>query len=363
VLRYVNTDEPGLQRRRCGRGFVYLDPDGAPLADAATKRRLAALAVPPAWTDVWLCRDAKGHIQAMGRDQRGRKQYVYHAEWRERREQTKYAQLAAFGAVLPAIRRRVAHDLETAAPVERAVLAAAVRLLDLTGIRVGNTNYYEENGTVGLTTLQDRHAEIIGNTIVLHFKAKSGRRVNKAVASRRVAKMLLRCEELEGQRLFRYRTADGISELDAAQLNGYLREVVDADVSAKDFRTWIGTVTVVERWLECGTALTIKDAAASAAKRLENTRAVTRRSYIHPRILAIATSRAPTLEERAAARRPRAQLSGAETVCARLLASFVAAADDGPDSVEPIAAAAAAAVADRTADRTARGRRRIAAGM
>jgi DNA topoisomerase-1 len=298
---------------------VYLAPDGTPVADAAIKRRLASLAVPPAWTAVWLCRDASGHIQAMGRDQRGRKQYVYHPEWREAREQTKYAQLAAFAAVLPAIRRRVARDLESSVPNEPAVLAAAARLLDLTGIRIGNTSYFEENGTVGLTTLQDRHAEIIGNTIVLRFKAKSGRKVDTAVASRRVAKVLLRCEELEGQRLFRYRSGDEVHELDSVQLNAYLRDAAGIDVSAKHFRTWIGTVTVIERWLERDAALSIKDAASSAAKRLENTQAVTRRSYIHPGILDLATSRAPAAEERAAARRPRAQLSGAETVCARLL--------------------------------------------
>jgi DNA topoisomerase-1 len=297
----------------------------------------------------------------MGRDQRGRKQYVYHPEWRERREQTKYAQLAAFGAVLPALRRRVAHDLESSVPDERSVLAAAVRLLDLTGIRIGNTSYFEENGTIGLTTLQDRHAEIIGNTIVLHFKAKSGRQVDTAVASRRVAKLLLRCEELEGQRLFRYRTRDEIRELDAAHLNAYLREVAGVDISAKHFRTWIGTVTVVERWLERGVPLTIKDAAASAAKRLENTQAVTRRSYIHPGILAIATSRPPSMQERAAARRPRAQLSGAESVCARLLAVDSADAAAG-DSAEAFAAAGAAtpAGAAGTAEGVA-GRGRLAA--
>jgi DNA topoisomerase-1 len=329
-----------------------------PVADGATKRRLTALAVPPAWTDVWLCRDGNGHIQAMGRDQRGRKQYVYHPEWRELREQTKYAQLAAFGAVLPAIRRRVARDLESSVPDEQAVLAAAVRLLDLTGIRVGNTSYFEENGTVGLTTLQDRHAEIIGNTIVLHFKAKSGRQVDTAVASRRVAKMLLRCEELEGQRLFRYRRGDEISELDAAQLNAYLREVAGTDVSAKHFRTWIGTVTVVERWVERSAPLTIKDAATSAAQRLENTQAVTRRSYIHPGILEIATSRAPTIEERAAARRPRAQLSGAETLCTRLLAADAAGTDVATDAVEVIPAARATVAAASAGN----GRQRVATG-
>ncbi|HEU4616815.1 MAG TPA: DNA topoisomerase IB [Gammaproteobacteria bacterium] len=321
MLRYVNTDEPGLRRRRCGGGFVYIDTDGKAVADPEIRRRLAALAVPPAWTDVWLCRDSKGHIQATGRDQRGRKQYVYHPEWREQREQTKYAQLGAFAEALPAIRRRVDADLATGAPDERGVLAAAVRLLDLTGIRVGNTSYFEENGTVGLTTLQDRHAEIVGSRIVLRFKAKSGRQVDTSVASRRVARLLLRCEELEGQRLFRYRSGDDVCELDSIKLNSYLREIAGADVTAKHFRTWIGTVTVVERWLERGAPLTIKEAAASAAKRLENTQAVTRRSYIHPGILAIATARAPTAHERAGARRARAQLSGAEALCARLLAA------------------------------------------
>ncbi len=319
MLRYVNTDEPGLTRRRRGRGFVYIDFEGHVVTASETKARLDALAVPPAWTDVWLCRDHKGHTQATGRDQRGRKQYVYHPEWRARQERSKFDQLRAFAAALPKIRRRVDGDIDGPAPREAAVLAAAVRLLDLTGIRVGNKSYFDANGTVGLTTLQDRHTEIEGGRIGLRFRAKSGRRVETSVQSRRLAALLLRCEELPGQRLFRYRCGDGVAELDSTQLNDYLRAIAGREISAKDFRTWIATVTVVERWLERRRPLTIREAAAAAAARLNNTSAVTRRSYIHPDVLATVVSRAPDDAERAAARRGRVRLSGAEALCARLL--------------------------------------------
>ncbi|HEX5419617.1 MAG TPA: DNA topoisomerase IB [Gammaproteobacteria bacterium] len=319
MLRYVNAGELGFVRLRRGRGYAYLDPHGAAVQDAATKRRLAALAVPPAWKDVWLCADPHGHIQATGRDHRGRKQYIYHPAWRARQERSKFEQLRGFAEALPAVRRQVDRDLRAGMPGERAVLAAAVKLLDLSGIRVGNKSYFDANGTVGLTTLQDRNTDIEGGHIELRFKAKSGRRVDTSVEDRRLANLLLRCEELPGQRLFRYRSGDTVSELDSTQLNSYLREAAGCDVSAKDFRTWIATVTVVELWVERRSSLSIKDAAAAASKRLENTAAVVRRSYIHPGILELAIGRAPSDAERQTARRGRVRLSGAEALCARLL--------------------------------------------
>lgn len=322
-LRYVNGDEPGLTRRRCGRGFKYLDDTGEPVRDRAVRRRLAALAVPPAWSAVWLCTHPRGHIQATGRDEKGRKQYIYHPEWRERREHAKYARLADFAAVLGRVRRRIGEDLAVARPDEpdeRAVLAAAAQLLDLTGIRIGNRSYFDENGTVGLTTLQSRHATIKGDRIGLRFKAKSGKLVEFRLNDRKLARILLQCEELPGQRLFRYRAGETVREIDSARFNDYLREASGADITAKDFRTWIGTVTVVETWLGAGDRpLKIKEATAAAAKRLANTPAITRRSYIHPRILDIVTSRAPTGQELRSARRNGVRLTGPELLSARLL--------------------------------------------
>lgn len=319
-LRYVNCDEPGFTRKRCGRGFAFLDEDGRPIRDAAARRRLVALAVPPAWTDVWLCIDPRGHIQATGRDEKGRKQYIYHPEWREQREQSKYTRLADFARVLGRVRRRIEEDLARSAPDEPVVLAAAAQLLDLTGIRIGNRSYFEENGTVGLTTLQSRHATIKGDRIGLKFKAKSGKLVELRLSDRRLARILLRCEELPGQRLFRYRCEGAVREVDSARFNDYLRELSGADITAKDFRTWIGTVTVVEQWIDArDRPLKIKEATTAAAKRLANTPAITRRSYIHPGILEIATTRSPTEQELRSARRNGVRLSGPELLCARLL--------------------------------------------
>lgn len=319
-LRYVNSDEPGLTRRRCGGGFVYLGENGQRVSDSAVKRRLAALAVPPAWTDVWFCTDPRGHIQATGRDEKGRKQYIYHPQWREQRDRSKFAHLADFARALGSIRRRIEEDLAVATSDESAVLAAAAQLLDLTGIRVGNRSYFEENGTVGLTTLQDRHATIKGDRIGLKFKAKSGKLVEFKLSDRKLAKILLRCEELPGQQLFRYRCEETVREVDSARFNDYLREVSGADITAKDFRTWIATVTVVETWIDAGgRPLRIKEATASAAKRLANTAAITRRSYIHPKILEIVTSRAPTRQELRSARRNGVRLTGPELLCGRLV--------------------------------------------
>jgi DNA topoisomerase-1 len=319
-LRYVNSDEPGLTRRRCGRGFAYLHDDGSFVRDPALKKRLAALAVPPAWTDVWYCRDPRGHLQATGRDDRGRKQYVYHSAWREMRDQAKFAQLPGFARAMRALRPRVEEDLRRRAPRREAVLAAAVQLLDLTAIRVGSQSYFSEDGTVGLTTLQDRHAEIEGDSIELSFRGKSGQPVEVSVSDRRVARILLRCEELPGQRLFRYRADDDVREVDSAEFNAYLRSVSGADITAKDFRTWIATVTVVEAWLTADEApLKIGEATAAAAKRLRNTAAVVRKSYVHPRILEVVTGREPTTNERRSAAREGAVLTGPERLCERLL--------------------------------------------
>jgi DNA topoisomerase-1 len=319
-VRYVNTDEPGLARRRCGRGFVYVYPSGALVRSASVKRRIADLVVPPAWEGVWLCRDAAGHIQAMGRDARRRKQYIYHPHWRALRERTKFDQLAAFGDALPRLRERVERDLRATAPDEAAVLAAAVRVLDRTGIRPGSLSYFHANGSIGLTTLRDRHVAINGARVALEFSAKGGKHATLSLHDRKLAKLLLKCEELPGQRLFRYRCGDDVRELDSATLNAYLREIADASITAKDFRTWIATVRVVEAWLECESgALASSEAARLAAAELGNTPAIARRSYIHPEILRIATERAPTPGERRTAGRDGNGQSGPERLCRCLL--------------------------------------------
>lgn len=319
-LRYVDTNEPGLSRRRCGRGFAYLYPSGSVVRDLRVRRRVEDLAVPPAWRRVWLCRDAWGHIQATGRDARHRKQYIYHPEWRAQRDRDKFGQLEEFGAVLERLREHVDRDLRNPSADEGAVLAAAVRLLDSTGIRAGNVSYFNENGTVGLTTLQDRHVAIDGEHVALRFSAKGGRRARLEVDDRKLARLLLKCEDLPGQRLLRYRCGTEIRELDSAHLNEYLRNISGAAITAKDFRTWIATVTVVEAWLGNEEALGVGEAAKLAARRLCNTAAITRRSYIHPDILRIATERAPTAAELRAGADADGRLSGAERLCRRLLA-------------------------------------------
>jgi DNA topoisomerase-1 len=321
-LRYVNGTEPGFSRRRCGKGFAYVLPSGAVLRDKATRRRIERLAVPPAWTDVWLCRDARGHIQATGRDARGRKQYVYHSQWRAMRDKTKFDQLEEFAAALPALRRRVDQDLRSSAPEQPAVLAAAVRLLDATGIRAGNMSYFSENGTVGLTTLRDQHADIDGKRITLRFSAKGGQRAKLMLDDRRLARQLLKCEELPGQRLLRYRRDGEVRELDSLELNDYLRDVTGADITAKHFRTWIATVTVVEAWLEAeGAPIGIGEAARRAALKLANTPSVTRQSYIHPRVLGVVTERQASAAELALGAQQQRYMSGAELLCKQLLRS------------------------------------------
>jgi DNA topoisomerase-1 len=242
-LRYVSDAMPGIRRRRAGRGFTYAGTDGRRLTDRRVLARIRALAIPPAWTDVWICPIARGHLQATGRDARGRKQYRYHARWREVRDEAKYGRMVAFGQALPRIRRRVEADLALPGLPRERVLAAVVRLLEKTAVRVGNEEYARENRSFGLTTLRNRHAEVGTSRIRFRFRGKGGKETEVELNDRRLARIVARCQELPGQALFTYLDEDGEPRtVDSADVNEYLREISGEEFTAKDFRTWAGTV-------------------------------------------------------------------------------------------------------------------------
>ena len=292
-LRYVDDDRPGIRRRRAGRAFIYFDADGQRVRDAETLARIKRLAIPPAWRDVWICPLAQGHLQASGRDARGRKQYRYHARWRAVRDETKYARMLAFAAALPAVRRRVDEDLKRPGLPREKVLAAVVRLLETTLIRVGNEEYARANRSFGLTTLRARHVDIDGATLTFEFRGKGGRQHRVDINDRRLARIVGRCQELPGQELFQYLDADGERRtVDSGDVNAYLREVIGEDFTAKDFRTWAGTVLAalalaeVERFESQAQAKRhVVRAVERVAQSLGNTPAICRKSYIHPAVI------------------------------------------------------------------------------
>ncbi len=292
-LRYSSDLRPGISRRRAGRGFSYRRPDGTIVSDAAVRARIVALAIPPAWTDVWICPDPAGHLQATGRDARGRKQYRYHARWRVRRDDDKFDRLIEFAGVLPRIRERVDADLARSGLPREKVLAAIVRLLELTLIRVGNDEYARLNRSFGLTTLQDRHARVTGASVRFRFRGKSGKQHEVGLRDRRLASIVRRCQDLPGQELFQYVGPDG-EPVDVASddVNAYLREVSGADVTAKDFRTWAATVLayralrgMVPDPRERVARKQVTEAVRVTADWLGNTPAVARSSYVHPAVL------------------------------------------------------------------------------
>ena len=293
-LRYVTDLSPGIRRIRCGRGFRYVDPHDEAVGDERVRLRIKHLAIPPAWTDVWICPKSNGHIQATGRDARGRKQYIYHPEWTLARDETKFQRLMAFGGLLPDIRARVDRDLTQGAAVSRQrVLATLVRLLDQTAIRVGNERYARENESFGLTTLRTRHVKVDGSTLRLNFRGKGGKELSLSVRDRRVSNVVRRLHDLPGQGLFRYRDESGeLRDVDSGDVNQYLHEITGQPVSAKDFRTWIASVIAAEALvaiLEAADGPTKRGlnlAIDEAARRLGNTRTVCRNSYLHPDILA-----------------------------------------------------------------------------
>jgi DNA topoisomerase-1 len=291
-LHYVNDQAPGLRRRRAGHGFRYVTSAGSPVRDLATRRRIRSLAIPPAWTDVWICPSADGHIQAVGRDRRGRKQYRYHPRWREIRDATKYARMSLFAARLPVIRRRVARDLARPGLSREKVLATVLRLLETSLIRVGNAEYAETNGSFGLTTLCTRHVTIEGASLRFEFRGKGGKRHVVDVADRQLARIVRQCQELPGHELFQYLDDDGQRHpIGSADVNAYLRDVSGEEFTAKDFRTWAGTVLTASFLRNAGSdsesnpKRSIARAIETVATRLGNTATICRKCYVHPGIV------------------------------------------------------------------------------
>src|SRR5438105_2999947 len=292
-LQYVNYERPGYSRRAKGKNFEYLDADGKTIRDEQRLLRIKRLAIPPAWTDVWICPSPNGHVQATGRDARGRKQYRYHERWREVRDENKFDRLAQFAKALPDIRRRVARDFELPGLPRRKVLATIVRLLERTFIRIGNEEYARENKSFGLTTLKNRHVTVKGAQVRLRFRGKSGRHHEVDVADRRVAKVIAKCQDLPGQDLFQYLDEEGeVQNVTSQDVNEYLREITGEDFTAKDFRTWGGTVLAAIALSTQGNFETkkqaksnIKTAICAVAELLGNTPAVCRKCYIHPVIV------------------------------------------------------------------------------
>ncbi|MBF6599520.1 MAG: DNA topoisomerase IB [Dehalococcoidia bacterium] len=292
-LRYVSDQMPGIRRVNCGAGFSYARPDGAPLRDEDELRRIRALVIPPAWTDVWICPTPNGHIQVTARDAKGRKQYRYHRRWREVRDETKYGRMLLFAAALPRIRAATERDLALPGLPREKMLATVVRLLEATLIRVGNEEYARDNQSFGLTTMRDRHAAVAGGTVRFRFRGKSGKEHSVGVRDRRLARIVKRSQELPGQELFQYVDDEGERHnIDSADVNAYLREISGEEFTAKDFRTWAGTVLAALALREfeafdseAQAKRNIVRAIESVAGRLGNTPAVCRKCYIHPAIL------------------------------------------------------------------------------
>lgn len=292
-LRYVSDQMPGIRRVSRGKHFYYLAADGVEICDDKELARIKTLAVPPAYTDVWICPIANGHIQATGRDARGRKQYRYHNRWREVRDENKYSRMIAFAECLPKIRKRVETDLALPELPREKVLATVVELLQSTAIRVGNEEYAKDNGSYGLTTLQNRHAKVDGAKVRFSFRGKSGIRHAIDLHDRRLAKIVRQCQDLPGQQLFEYIDDDGTSRaIDSSDVNEYIRDISGDEFSAKDFRTWLGTVTCAMLLAQEEAAETVTDrkqrvvnVIKDVANRLGNTPAVCRKCYVHPYVL------------------------------------------------------------------------------
>ncbi len=289
-LHYVDDKQPGLRRKRAGAGFAYVDAEGHRVRDPDVVLRIKHLVIPPAWTNVWICRDRRGHLQATGLDARGRKVYLYHPRWREVRDAAKYERLAAFAEALPLIRERVDFDLRRHGVPREKVLAAIVKLLEETSIRVGNEEYRRENGSVGLTTMQADDAEVAGSRVRFVFTGKHGKEHDIALTDGRLARIVKQIQELPGQDLFQYLDDDGQRHaIGSADVNEYLKSISGGDFTAKDFRTWNGTVLAMRFLRVCeapGSATAgkrhVSGAIKEVARQLGNTPAVARRAYVHP---------------------------------------------------------------------------------
>ena len=292
-LRYVNDDEPGIRRVKRGDTFVYKTSSGKTIRDKATLERIRSLAIPPAYTDVWISERANGHIQATGRDARGRKQYRYHLKWREHRDTRKYEHVLEFARALPAIRTRVKADMGRAGLAREKVVATVVSLLEQTLIRVGNEDYARDNKSYGLTTLREKHIDVSGATLNFHFTGKSGKDWDIKLSDRRVAKVVRQCQDLPGQHLFQYVDDDGERHnVTSEDVNTYLHDIAECDVTAKDFRTWAGTVLAALALAEFEAfdsptlaKKNIKAAIQTVAKKLGNTPTICRKCYVHPEIV------------------------------------------------------------------------------
>jgi DNA topoisomerase-1 len=292
-LRYVTDTNPGISRRRAGRGFVYLDHRGHRVKDQATLDWIRSLAIPPAWTDVWICSSRRGHLQATGRDARGRKQYRYHPDWRAQRDKVKYDRMIAFGQALPRMRRRVGRDLRRPGLPRERVLAVVVRLLEKTGVRVGNEEYARDNRSFGLTTLRDRHAKVGSRRIRFRFRGKGGKEGEVDVSDARLARIVGRCQDLPGQELFAYLDEEGeVRTIGSADVNDYIREISGHDFTAKDYRTWAATVLAARSLASGEPAPTVAGAKRDVVRAVErvagwlgNTPAVSRKSYVDPMVI------------------------------------------------------------------------------
>ncbi|WP_430911199.1 DNA topoisomerase IB [Methylobacterium sp. sgz302541] len=292
-LRYVDDGMPGLTRRRSGKGFRYLDAKGAAVRDETTLARIRSLAIPPAYTDVWICPRRNGHIQATGRDAKGRKQYRYHPDFREAREAAKFGHVMAFADALPGIRARIDADMGRRGLPREKVLATVVHLLETTLIRVGNDDYARTNRSYGLTTLRDPHVRIAGSDLTFRFKGKSGKEWNLSLKDRRVARIVKACQDLPGQELFQYLDGDGTRrDVTSGDVNDYLREITGQDITAKDFRTWAGTVLAALALREFESfdseavaKKNVRSAIEAVAARLGNTPTICRKCYIHPQLI------------------------------------------------------------------------------
>ncbi|CAN5449174.1 DNA topoisomerase IB [soil metagenome] len=333
-LHYVNDSTPGLGRRLVGKTFQYFDENGKRVRNRDTLAGIKALVLPPAWTDVWICPDPAGHLQATGVDSKGRKQYRYHPRWREVRDEAKFYRLLRFGSALSRIRRKVARDLRSVGLVREKLLATIVRLLETTLIRVGNEEYAKENASFGLTTLRNRHVKVQGSSLHFEFRGKSGIKHAIDLKDKRLAKILKSCQELPGQELFQYIDEGGDRHAIASEhVNDYLQAISGEDFTAKDFRTWAGTVLALQELsvLEPYENVTqakknVVEAIRSVSKRLGNTLAICRKCYVHPGLINsyLDGSLARQLEQlfTKQARRPPARLNQHEARMLRLLHSF-----------------------------------------
>ncbi|WP_410216821.1 DNA topoisomerase IB [Paracoccus sp. (in: a-proteobacteria)] len=292
-LVYVNDDLPGITRKRAGKGFAYHGPDGQTIRDKDERKRIASLAIPPAYTDVWICPDPRGHIQATGRDDKGRKQYRYHPEFREIRDSAKYERMLDFAKVLPKVRRQVSQDMGRRGMPAEKVLATVVYLLENTMIRVGNADYVKQNKSHGLTTLRTRHVKLEGNEVRFRFRGKSGKEWNLGLRDRRIARIIKASQDIPGQHLFQYLDDEGQRHpVTSTEVNAYLRQISGSHITAKDFRTWTGTVLAALALAEFEAAdsdaaakRNVRQAIETVSARLGNTPTICRKCYVHPQII------------------------------------------------------------------------------